>query len=69
VYDQEEDEKTPIGASIEWQVTGQDSLGGIQLQIIPMFDINSMFAGSIKDVCRGSLGSSGLVSYDDSLTS
>jgi hypothetical protein len=63
----EEDEQASIGASIEWQITGQDSVGGIQLQIIPMFDVNSMFAGSIQDVCRGSLGTSDLVSYDDSL--
>lgn len=61
--------KSQIGASIEWQVTRQDSVGGIQLQIIPMFDVDSMFAGSIKNVCRSSLESRSLVSYDDSLIS
>jgi len=34
-----------------------------------MFDINSIFAGSIKDVYKGSTGSSGQVSYNDSLIS
>ena len=63
------EEKSQIGSSIEWQVTGQDSVGGIQLQIIPMFDIDCIFAGSIKDVCRGSTESSGLVSYNVSLIS
>jgi len=29
-----------------------------------MFDVDSIFVGPIKDICRGSTGSSGLVSYD-----
>lgn len=66
VHRHDEDEQTPIGASIEWQVTGRDFVGGIQLQIIPMFDIGGIFAGSIKDVC---LKSGYHISYDDSLTS
>jgi hypothetical protein len=56
----------PQGASIEWQITGQDSVGGIQMQIIPMFDISSMFAGSVKDVCQTSTQETALESYDDS---
>lgn len=63
----EEEKTTQTRASIEWQVTGRDSVGGIQLRIIPMFAIEGMFAGSTKDVSRGSLESSGLISYDDSL--
>ncbi len=41
------------GASIEWQVTGRDEVGGIQLQLIPAFDVKSMHAGPLKDVCPG----------------
>lgn len=37
-------------ATIEWQVTGKDSIGGIQLQIIPQFDTDSMYAGNIANV-------------------
>ena len=55
----------PQGASIEWQMTGQDSVGGIQLHIIPMFDIISMFASSVKDVCQISTRKTALESYDD----
>ena len=39
------------GQTIEWQLTGKDEVGGVQLQIIPRFQIEQMFAGSIKDVC------------------
>lgn len=42
-------EDAQIGATVEWQVTGQDTVGGIQLQIIPSFDIKGMHAGSMKD--------------------
>lgn len=38
------------GATIEWQMTGRDTIGGIQLQIIPQFDVKNMHAGNIKDV-------------------
>jgi hypothetical protein len=62
-----EEEQNPVGASIEWQVTGQDAVGGIQLQIIPTFDVDRIFAGSVKDVCRISVGSGDLTSYDDSI--
>jgi len=40
----------PIGETIEWQMTGKDSIGGIQLQIIPQFNMGSMFASSMRDV-------------------
>jgi hypothetical protein len=33
------------GGTIEWQVTGQDTIGGFQLQLIPEFDIQ-------QHVCR-----------------
>lgn len=56
------------GSSVEWQVTGRDAVGGIQLQIIPTFDVESMFAGSARDVCPQSAGSKVLRSHDpDSL--
>ncbi|KAK3167765.1 hypothetical protein OEA41_010894 [Lepraria neglecta] len=42
-------EDAQIGATVEWQVTGQDTVGGIQLQIIPSFDVKGMYAGSVKD--------------------
>jgi hypothetical protein len=38
------------GATIEWQMTGKDTIGGIQLQIIPQFDVKNMHAGNTKDV-------------------
>jgi hypothetical protein len=44
-----DDEDSQIGATVEWQVTGQDAVGGVQLQIIPSFDVDSMHACSIKD--------------------
>ncbi|KAL7915838.1 hypothetical protein GGI35DRAFT_430805 [Trichoderma velutinum] len=37
--------------TIEWQMTGKDEIGGIQLQIIPQFKRKRMFAGSMKDAC------------------
>lgn len=40
------------GATIEWQVTGRDAVGGIQLQLIPEFDTSVMSAGSEKNVYR-----------------
>jgi hypothetical protein len=39
------------GGTIEWQVTGQDTIGGFQLQLIPEFDIHNMSAGRRRDVC------------------
>jgi hypothetical protein len=39
------------GQTIEWQLTGKDEIGGVQLQIIPQFQIEQMFAGSIRDAC------------------
>ena len=35
------------------------------MHIIPMFDISSMFAGSVKDVCQISTQKTALESYDD----
>ena len=52
------------GSSVEWQMTGQDTLGGIQLQIIPAFDVQGVFAGSSRHVCPKSAGSTELRSYD-----
>ena len=42
-------EDAQIGATIEWQATGQDTVGGIQLHIIPSFNVKGMYAGSVKD--------------------
>lgn len=52
------------GASVEWQVTGSDAVGGIQLQIIPTFKVDSIFAGSVKDTCYAGHGSTRLISYN-----
>ena len=38
------------GSTIEWQVTGRDDVGGIQLQIIPQFNRADMFAGSKQNI-------------------
>lgn len=40
------------GGTIEWQVTGRDDVGGIQLQIIPQFHRPDIFAGSVKNIIR-----------------
>ena len=37
--------------TVEWQMTGMDTFGGVQLQIIPRFDVARMFAGNLQDVC------------------
>jgi hypothetical protein len=50
--DDEDGEDAQIGATVEWQVTGQDTVGGVQLQIIPSFDVKDMYAGSMKDICQ-----------------
>ncbi|KAI0203059.1 hypothetical protein F4808DRAFT_458281 [Astrocystis sublimbata] len=44
-------ERTNTGGTVEWQITGKDELGGIQLQIIPQFRLGRMFAGSVRDAC------------------
>lgn len=46
--DSYESEQGPAGASIEWQVTGKDEIGGLQLQIIPTFDVERMWASSVN---------------------
>jgi hypothetical protein len=45
-------EEEQSGSSVEWQVTGRDELGGLQLHIIPQFDISRMFAGSMRNVIK-----------------
>ncbi|KAH6689450.1 hypothetical protein F5X68DRAFT_253779 [Plectosphaerella plurivora] len=40
----------PTGASVERQMTGEDKMGGIQLQIIPQYDIKNMHAGTVPNV-------------------
>jgi hypothetical protein len=40
-----------VGETFEWQMTGRDSIGGIQLQIIPQFDVRGMHAGNVQDAC------------------
>ena len=52
VPEDKDDKDIQVGATVEWQVTGQDTVGGVQLQIIPSFDINGMHAGSMKDNCQ-----------------
>ncbi|GAW26796.1 putative integral membrane protein [Rosellinia necatrix] len=47
----ERSERTNKGGTVEWQMTGKDELGGIQLQIIPQFRLGRMFAGSVRDAC------------------
>ncbi|EXA32954.1 hypothetical protein FOVG_15926 [Fusarium oxysporum f. sp. pisi HDV247] len=47
---------TPEGASIEWQLTGRDEVGGLQLQIIPAFEPDQIHAGSDRNVYMKSRG-------------
>ncbi|KAH6879994.1 hypothetical protein B0T10DRAFT_412368 [Thelonectria olida] len=44
------------GGTVEWQMTGKDEVGGIQLQVIPQFKREIMFAGSMKDASPMKLG-------------
>lgn len=39
--------------TIEYQMTGKDVFGGIQLEIIPRSDEGRFFAGNTKDFCQG----------------
>jgi len=48
----EEDQDHPIGGTIEWQVTGHDKVGGVQLQLIPEFDKDIISACSMRDTCK-----------------
>lgn len=41
-------DKTRDGSTIEWQMTGKDTLGGLQLQIIPEFDVKKIHAGATE---------------------
>jgi hypothetical protein len=41
----------PTGSTVEWQITGEDNFGGIQLQLIPDFNVEKMSATSERDVC------------------
>jgi hypothetical protein len=41
-------DETRTGSTIEWQMTGKDTLGGIQLQIIPEFDVKKIHAGATE---------------------
>ncbi|GAP91530.1 putative tol protein [Rosellinia necatrix] len=52
------------GTTIEWQMTGKDEIGGIQLQIIPQFNVERIFAGNTQDVCPLEPGGR-LSSYQD----
>ena len=40
-------EEAPKGASIEYEVTGKDAVGGIQLQIIPQYQLHRMHFSSL----------------------
>ena len=51
VPENEDGENAQIGATVEWQVTGQGAVG-VQLQVIPSFDVKGMHTGSMKDICR-----------------
>ncbi|SCO50241.1 uncharacterized protein FFMR_10204 [Fusarium fujikuroi] len=42
----------PEGASIEWQLTGRDEVGGLQLQIIPAFEPDQIHAGSNRNAYK-----------------
>ncbi|OTB13627.1 hypothetical protein K445DRAFT_24472 [Daldinia sp. EC12] len=55
---QEIDSTADKSRTIEWQMTGKDEIGGIQLHIIPKFETERMFAGSTKNVCPIYIGGS-----------
>ncbi len=48
------------GASLEWQISGKDTIGGIQLQILPELEIDRMWAGNTEDI----IGSHGFAITD-----
>jgi hypothetical protein len=49
----------PTGTSVEYQVTGRESVGGIQLHIIPQHDTSWMSFSNVKNVCYGKWGAQG----------
>jgi hypothetical protein len=59
-----EEQAEQIGASVEWQVTGRDSTGGIQLQIIPTFNTESMSVVSQSNMTISSSRPGFFDSYD-----
>jgi hypothetical protein len=59
-----EEQAEQIGASVEWQVTGRDSTGGIQLQIIPTFNTESMSVVSRSNITISSSRPGFFDSYD-----
>jgi hypothetical protein len=63
-----EEQAKQIGASVEWQVTGRDSTGGIQLQIIPTFNTKSMSVVSQSNVAISSSRPGYFDSYDSGST-
>lgn len=42
----------PKGTSIEWQLTGTDAVGGIQLQIIPQHEIGRMHFSNVSNAVQ-----------------
>jgi len=42
----------PVGSSVEFQVTGHDSIGGIQLYIIPEHDTSWMSVSNVSHACK-----------------
>jgi hypothetical protein len=40
------------GASIEWQMTGKDAVGGIQLQMIPQHEIDRMLFSNVANAIQ-----------------
>lgn len=42
----------PIGGTVEYQITGQDGIGGFQLQLIPEYNTTVMSAGTESDVYK-----------------
>lgn len=55
----------PVGGTVEWQMTGKDSVGSIQLQIIPQFDVSRIHAGNSKDVIPNSRRANIIPQSDD----
>ncbi|KAJ6020837.1 polyubiquitin [Penicillium herquei] len=46
--------ETPKGRTVEWQMTGRDDIGGVQMQIIPQFETSRIFAGTVRNTCPSS---------------
>lgn len=52
----EDPDAAAMGGTVEWRVTGRDEVGGLQLQIIPTYDVLNLSASSHRNTIRDGTG-------------